>query len=121
MRKNILVVDDFINTRKVIQASLKGIDACVMMAENGEEALKYFDGRTIDLLITDLNMPKMDGIELVKNVRGKVQYMFMPIIMLSTEIRKEKKQMAMDAKVTKWMQKPFELQSFIKIVNRCLN
>ncbi len=120
MAKTIVVVDDFENTRKVIQFSLKTIDAEILQAGNGKEALKLFDGRKIDLLITDLNMPEMDGIELVSQVRRESGYMFIPIIMLTTERNQEKKDQAANVKVTTWMQKPFEQEKFLKVVNRCL-
>ncbi len=120
MTKTIVVVDDFENTRKVIQFSLKTIDAEILQAENGKEALRFFDGRKIDLLITDLNMPEMDGIELVSQVRSNISYMFIPIIMLTTERNQEKKDLAANVKVTTWMQKPFEQVKFLKVINRCL-
>lgn len=120
MKKTILIVDDFENTRKVVEFSLKNIEHNGLMAENGKEALKYFDGRLIDLLITDLNMPEMDGIELVKKVREIPQYAFIPIIMLTTERNPQKRQMADDVKVTMWVQKPFEQERFVKIVEKCL-
>lgn len=120
MKKNIIIVDDFENTRKVIEFSLKNIEHNGLMAENGAEALKLFDGRDIDLLITDLNMPEMNGIELVKKVREIPKYAFIPIIMLTTERNPEKKQMAEDVKVTVWVQKPFEQERFVKIVQKCL-
>ncbi len=120
MTKTIVVVDDFKNTRKVIQFSLKTIDAEILQAENGKEALRFFDGRKIDLLITDLNMPEMDGIELVSQVRSNISYMFIPIIMLTTERNQEKKDLAANVKVTTWMQKPFEQVKFLKVINRCL-
>ncbi|MBN2485415.1 MAG: response regulator [Bacteroidales bacterium] len=120
MKKTILIVDDFENTRKVIEFSLKNIEHQSLMAGNGKEALALFDGRDIDLLITDLNMPFMDGIELVKNVRQIPKYMFMPIIMLTTERSPEKQQMANDVKVTTWVQKPFDALRFVKIIEKCL-
>lgn len=120
MKKTILIVDDFENTRRVVEFSLKSLDHEILMAENGQEALKYFDGRKIDLLITDLNMPVMDGIELVKEVRKSPLYMFIPILMLTTERSEERKQQADQVKVTSWVQKPFEQERFLKIVNRCL-
>ena len=120
MKKTILVVDDFENTRKVIEFSLKTIDAEILQAENGQEAFKLFNGRKIDLLITDLNMPVMDGIQLVGEVRKHPMYMFIPIIMLTTERSQEKKKQADNVKVTTWMQKPFDQQKFLKIVERCL-
>lgn len=118
--KTILIVDDFENTRKVIQYTIKNIDHEPLTAGNGIEALEYFDGRNIDLLITDLNMPKMDGIELVKKVREMDNYKFIPIIMLTTERSPEKKRKADDVKVTTWVQKPFDFEVFNKIVRKCL-
>lgn len=120
MKKTILIVDDFENTRRVVEFSIKKLEHEILMAENGQEALKYFDGRKIDLLITDLNMPIMDGIELVQEVRKSPLYMFIPIIMLTTERSQEKKQKADEIKVTTWVQKPFEQERFLKIVQRCL-
>jgi two-component system chemotaxis response regulator CheY len=120
MKKTIVIVDDFENTRRVIEYSLKNLEHDVLMAENGQEALKFFDGRKIDLLITDLNMPVMDGIELVENLRNNSTYMFLPIIMLTTERNQAKREKADEIKVTTWMQKPFEQEKFVKIVSRCL-
>lgn len=120
MKKTILIVDDFENTRRVIEFSLKKLEHNILMAENGAEALKLFNGQVIDLLITDLNMPVMDGIQLVKEVRAKSQYMFIPIVMLTTERSQEKRQRADEAKVTTWVQKPFDQDKFVKIVQRCL-
>lgn len=118
--KTILIVDDFENTRKVIEYSLKTVEHESLTAGDGVEALQYFDGRQIDLLITDLNMPKMDGIELVKKVRAIDKYMFIPIIMLTTERDSKKKQLAEEVKVTTWVQKPFDFEKFLKIVTKCL-
>jgi two-component system chemotaxis response regulator CheY len=120
MKKTILIVDDFENTRRVIEFSLKKLETNILMAENGQEALNRFDGQKIDLLITDLNMPVMDGIELVKKIRNNPIYMFIPIIMLTTERNQEKRQKADEVKVTTWMQKPFDQEKFLKIVQRCL-
>ena len=92
----------------------------IASAENGKDALKFFNGDKVDLLITDLNMPEMDGIELVKHVRGMERYKYIPIIMLTTERNPEKKQKAMDIKVTTWIQKPFEQAQFRKIVRKAL-
>lgn len=118
--KTIVIVDDFENTRKVVEYSLKEIEHKSLMAENGEEALKLFDGQELDLLITDLNMPKMDGIELVKRVRQMDKYKFIPIIMLTTERNPDKIKQADEVKVTTWVQKPFDFERFLKIVKKCL-
>lgn len=118
--KTILIVDDFANTIKVVEYTLKRIEHQSLTACNGKEALTFFDGRKIDLLITDLNMPLMNGIELVREVRKKSEYLFLPIIMLTTERDPEKRQMAEDVKVTTWVKKPFDIERFYKIALKCL-
>lgn len=118
--KTIVIVDDFENTRKVVEYTLKTVEHESLMAENGEEALKHFDGRNIDLLITDLNMPIMDGVELVKRVRQMDKYKFIPILMLTTERNPDKMKQADEVKVTSWVQKPFDFERFLKIVKKCL-
>ncbi len=120
MKKQIVVVDDFENTRWVIEFTLKAIECEILKASNGKEALSFFDGRTIDLLITDLNMPVMDGIQLVKEVKAKAKYRIMPIIMLTTEKKPELKQEAINLQITTWIQKPFKNDEFLKIVKKCL-
>jgi len=120
MKKNIVIVDDFENTRWVIEFSLRGIDCELFKASNGKEALVFFDGKTIDLLITDLNMPVMNGIELVKAVKDMPEYRKMPIIMLTTEQRPERKEEATKLNITTWMQKPFKAEDFMKIIKKCL-
>ncbi len=121
MKKKVLIVDDFENTRWIVQQILqKEEEIEVVSATNGKEALQYFNGDKIDLLITDLNMPEMNGIDLTRQVRSREKYKFIPIIMLTTERNPEKKQMALDIKVTTWIQKPFEQGQFRKIVRKAL-
>ena len=120
MKKTILVVDDFENTRWVIEFTLKKAGFDVLKAENGKEALKFFDGRKIDLVISDYNMPIMDGVELVKAVRKIAEYEFIPILMLTTETNEKKKQMAKDAQITGWVQKPFKMEKFMVIIKKSL-
>jgi two-component system, chemotaxis family, chemotaxis protein CheY len=121
MKKTILIVDDFANTRWVIQFTLRNLDCEILQAANGIEALKYFDGRNVDLLITDLNMPELNGIELVKRVRNQRIYEFIPIIMLTTETNPEKIKQAGEARITTWVKKPFEQDAFTKVAMKCLN
>lgn len=120
MKKTILVVDDFENTRWVIEFTLQKAGFDVLKAENGKEALKFFDGRKIDLVISDYNMPIMDGVELVKAVRKIAEYEFIPILMLTTETNEKKKQMAKDAQITGWVQKPFKMEKFMVIIKKSL-
>jgi len=119
--KTIVIVDDFPNTLKVVEFTVRRLnDIKIISAENGIEALKLFDGQKIDLLITDLNMPQMNGIELVEEVRKLSDYEYIPIIMLTTETSEEKKAQAQKVAVTAWMQKPFKADKFLEIVERLL-
>jgi two-component system chemotaxis response regulator CheY len=118
--KTILVVDDFQTTRKVIINSLSKFGFKTIEAGDGTEALSLLDGREVDLLITDYNMPQMDGAELILNMRKNQQYAFIPALVLSTEIKEEKKAKAENAKITAWIQKPFDLEKFIKVVQKAI-
>lgn len=121
MGKTVVVVDDFPNTRKVVLFSLNKVEGLeILEAENGKEALKYFDGRKIDLLVTDLNMPVMDGLTLVKSVRDIASYAYIPILMLTTETDQKKKDLAQKSAITGWVQKPFKAEQFVTIVERCI-
>lgn len=118
--KTILVVDDFQTTRKVIINSLAKFGYKTLEAGDGAEALSLLDGRPVDLVITDFNMPKMDGADLIISMRKVPRYAFIPALVLSTEIRDDKKAKAESAKITAWIQKPFDLERFIKVVQKAV-
>ena len=120
MKKRIVLVDDFENTRFVIKSSLRNIEAEILEAGDGTDAIKFFNGQPVDLLITDYNMPRMDGATLVSRVREMKAYQFIPAIMLTTERSQEKKERAMAIKVTAWVQKPFKQDEFQKIIRKAL-
>jgi two-component system, chemotaxis family, chemotaxis protein CheY len=120
MKKTIVVAEDFNVSRKIIVSTLTKEGYTVLEAADGNEAVQLFDGRTIDLLITDFNMPNMDGSELIKNVRTMSTYMYLPILLLTTEVRQEKIQKAVDGNITAHIKKPFETEEFIKVVKRAL-
>lgn len=120
MNKTVIVADDFMSTRKVIGTALESLGLTILMAENGEEAKYYLDGRKIDLIITDLNMPVMNGMELTKTVRESGKYCRLPILLLTTEINKEKIQTAFDAGITALISKPYDSSEFITKVKRLL-
>jgi two-component system, chemotaxis family, chemotaxis protein CheY len=120
MKKTIVVAEDFNVSRKIIVSTLAKEGYTVLEAADGNEAVQLFDGRTIDLLITDFNMPNMDGSELIKNVRTMSTYMYLPILLLTTEVRQEKIQKAVDGNITAHIKKPFETEEFIKVVKRAL-
>jgi two-component system, chemotaxis family, chemotaxis protein CheY len=118
--KTVLVVDDFQTTRRVIINSLSKLGFTTLEAGDGNEALSLFDGRQVDLLITDFNMPQMDGAELIANMRKHQQYAYIPALVLSTEIKEDKKAKAEQAKITAWIQKPFDFEKFLKIVQKAI-
>jgi two-component system chemotaxis response regulator CheY len=118
--KTILVAEDFQTSRKVIINALTRKGYKTLEAGDGTEALELFDGRAIDLLVTDFNMPNMNGAQLVEEVRKKSQYKYIPVLVLSTEINQSKKDLATAAQITAWIPKPFDLERFIKLVEKSL-
>lgn len=121
MKQTVIIVDDFENTCWVIKNAIENNNYEILTASNGAEALTYFDGRQIDLLITDLNMPELNGIQLIHKVKEMTQYEFIPIILLTTERNADKLKQAEKANITTIVNKPFELDRFRKIVSKCLN
>ncbi len=120
MSKNIVIAEDFGVSRKIIVSTLAKEGYSVLEAEDGLQASNFFDGRSIDLLITDFNMPNMNGAELIQKVRQNSHYEYMPILLLTTEVREEKLKQAMDANITAWIKKPFQTEAFLKIVKKAL-
>lgn len=117
----ILVAEDFQTSRKVIVNALSGKGYNILEAGNGAEALDMFDGRNIDLLVTDLNMPEKNGAELIDGIRGMSQYQYIPVLVLSNEVNMDKQGMTHEARVTAWIPKPFDLQRFLNLVEESLN
>lgn len=107
MAKNILIVDDSESIREVVSFTLENEGYNVLVGVDGKDALKYLDGSTIDLIITDLHMPEMDGIELIREVRAMEAYQRIPILFLTTESQAAKKMEAKEAGATGWIIKPF--------------
>ena len=120
MKKRIVVVEDFNTSRQIIKKTLEAMGHQVEEAIDGREATRFFDGSAIDLVISDYNMPNMDGGALVEYIRSKDKYKYIPIFMLSTETNIEKQNRARDAKITAWIKKPFEVQEFKKLVEKVL-
>jgi two-component system chemotaxis response regulator CheY len=118
--KTILVVDDFQTTRKVIINALTKFGYKTIEAGDGAEALSLLDGRAVDLVITDFNMPQMDGADLIGSMRKLPEYAYIPALVLSTEIKDDKRAKAESAKITAWVQKPFDLEKFIKVVQKAI-
>lgn len=106
MGKQALVVDDCAVTRRVVSMYLKAAGFVCLQAENGLEALEKLAQEPVDLVITDLNMPRMDGLALTKSLRSEAQYVRVPIVMLTTESDDAERAKGMEAGVTVYLTKP---------------
>jgi two-component system chemotaxis response regulator CheY len=119
MAKMILTVDDSVSMRQAISFSLLAAGYQVIEANDGTDAVGKLSA-AIDMVITDLNMPKMDGIELIKHIRTKSAHKHIPILMLTTESQPAKKEAAKAAGATCWMVKPFKPDQLLAVVSRVL-
>lgn len=108
MAKTILIVDDSASLRQVVGIALKGAGYDVIDACDGVDALKKLDGRKIHLIISDVNMPNMDGLSFVKAAKQLPAYKFTPVIMLTTEAGDAMKQQGQAAGAKAWVVKPFQ-------------
>ncbi|MDG5469906.1 response regulator [Deltaproteobacteria bacterium IMCC39524] len=120
MAKCILIVDDSETVRQVLKLALGNAGYQVVEAEDGFDALTKLSGAQIDMLITDLNMPNMDGLELIKKVREEGKHRFTPIVMLTTESSEEKKKAGREAGASGWIVKPFKPEQLLKVVKMVL-
>lgn len=118
MKRSILIVDDSESIRELVGSSLSDAGFDVTKGVNGKDAYSKLEDLQVDLVITDLNMPEMDGIMLVKAIRDNPKYKFLPIIILTTESEAKKRQEAKDAGATGWIVKPFEKDRLLKIINK---
>ena len=120
MAKCILVVDDSETVRQVLQMTLANAGFDVLQAEDGVDALSKLSCDQVDMLITDLNMPNMDGLELIKKVREEGAHRFTPIVMLTTESSEAKKLAGREAGASGWIVKPFKPEQLLKVVKMVL-
>ena len=120
MPKKILIVDDSESIREVVSFTLENEGFEVLVANDGTDALKFLDGREIDMIITDLHMPEMDGITLIKHVRAMEAYQRIPILFLTTESQTAKKMEAKEAGATGWIIKPFVPAKLIAALQKVL-
>lgn len=116
----ILAVDDSPSMREMLAAVLRGAGYHVIEAEDGVKALALAEAYAIDVVLTDHNMPNMDGLSLVKNLRGLASYRETPIMMLTTESSQEMKEKGRNAGATGWMVKPFDPDRLVKMVKALL-
>jgi two-component system, chemotaxis family, chemotaxis protein CheY len=120
MSKRILTADDSASVRQMVTFTLKNAGYEVVEAVDGKDALSKLNGSPIHMVITDLNMPNLDGIGLVKGVRANPAYKFIPVILLTTESQESKKLEGKTAGATGWIVKPFKPEQLIAVVKKVL-
>lgn len=120
MSKTIMVVDDSASIRQVVSIALKGAGYQVIEAVDGKDALAKLDGQKINLVISDVNMPNMDGITFVKEMKQKPNYKFTPVIMLTTEGAEDKKNAGQAAGAKAWVVKPFKADQMLQAVAKLI-
>lgn len=116
----ILAVDDSASMRQMVTFTLKGAGHDVVEAENGQDALDKAKGQQFDLVISDVNMPVMDGLALIKELRALSEYKFTPLLMLTTESGDDKKVQGKSAGATGWIVKPFNPDQLLSTINKVL-
>lgn len=120
MSKIIMSVDDSASVRQMVSFTLEGAGYEVVEAVDGKDALAKAGRSQVHMVITDLNMPNMDGIELIRAIRTMTGYKFIPILLLTTESQSAKKQDAKAAGATGWIVKPFKPDQLLAVVKRVL-
>lgn len=121
MGKTALVVDDSPTMRQMVAMTLTNAGFRVVEAEHGIDAVaKIAGGPKMDIVVTDLNMPEMDGISLIKELRKMAAFKFTPILMLTTESAEDKKKAGKEAGATGWIVKPFNPEVMLKVIAKVL-
>ena len=118
MAHTLLIVDDSASMRQMVSFTLKDAGYEVIAASNGKDALTKLEGVKISMVITDLNMPEMDGIELIKQLRTRSGFKFVPIVMLTTESQDAKKMAGKQAGASGWIVKPFQPAQLIDTIRK---
>ena len=118
--KTIMTVDDSASVRMMVNFTLCDLGFEIVEADNGRDALKKLENKAIDMVITDLNMPELDGIGLVRKIRENPSYRSMPIIILTTERERGSREEGKGAGATEWIVKPFKPEQLVAAVRRVL-
>ncbi|MES2770643.1 MAG: response regulator [Pseudomonadota bacterium] len=120
MAKLILAVDDSASIRQMVSFTLKSAGYEIIDAVDGVDGLEKAKGKTVDLILTDQNMPRMDGLTLIRSLRALAQYKTTPILMLTTESSDAMKAQGRAAGATGWLVKPFDPQKLIEVVRKVI-
>ena len=117
----VLTVDDSKTMLAMLNHALSGAGFEVVQADDGEKGLLALDQNHVDVVITDINMPVMDGIEFIKKVRASGQYQSLPILILTTETSQEKRDQGRAAGGTGWIVKPFDPEKLVSVIKRVVH
>lgn len=120
MNRTIMTVDDSASIRQMVRFTLKGAGYDVIEAVDGEDALSKLNGTPVHLVLVDLNMPKLDGIGLIRAIRENSDYKYIPLIMLTTESQAAKKEEGKAVGATGWIVKPFKPDQLVTVVKKVL-
>lgn len=120
MTKTVLIVDDSAMMRKMLGETLRQAGFAVVEGINGEDGLTKLERQTVQMVITDFNMPRMNGPAMIRKIRERSDHRFTPIIVLTTENEDARKQEGKAAGATGWIVKPFDPPRLVQIVNRLL-
>lgn len=120
MARTALIVDDSLSIRQMVAFTLAEAGFDVVEGANGKEALEALEGRKVDLIITDLNMPVMDGMTFIREARQRPATRYTPILMLTTESQAAKKQEGKAAGATGWIVKPFQPERLVQVIAKVL-
>src|SRR5271165_5263378 len=115
-----MTVDDSASLRQMVSVVLRGAGYQVVEAVDGVDALSKLKGQELDLFLTDINMPKMDGLELTRQLRAMPAYKFVPIVLLTSESNADKKQKGKAAGATAWIVKPFDPDQLLAVVKKVM-
>ena len=120
MAKTVLAIDDSASIRQMVAFTLKSSGYEVIEAVDGQDGLDKAKTRTVNLVLTDQNMPRMDGLTLIKSLRALPAYKSVPILMLTTESSDAMKSQGRSAGATGWLVKPFDPQKLIEVVKKVI-
>jgi two-component system chemotaxis response regulator CheY len=118
--KSIMTVDDSASLRQMVSVVLRGGGYDVVEALDGLDALSKLKGQELHLILSDVNMPKMDGLEFTRQLRAMPEYKFVPVVLLTTESTAEKKQQGKAAGATGWIVKPFNPEQLLAVVKKVI-
>lgn len=118
--KTVMTVDDSASIRQMVSFVLKGAGYDVVQAVDGLDALSKLKGQELHLILSDINMPKMDGLEFTRRLRAMPEYRFVPVVLLTTESHPEKKQEGKAAGATGWIVKPFSPDQLLAVAKKVM-